>query len=87
MPAGRFTFDAGKHRKNSLTAWLPDLLGRAAQSSPKAASRRAKGAGLYGEGADRAMLHPPPTEFANNRRVLSPHADTAKDLRLDQQVQ
>jgi hypothetical protein len=44
------TFDAGKHRKNSLAAWLPDLLGRAAQSSPEAAPRRAKGAGLYGDG-------------------------------------
>ena len=49
-------FDAGKHRKNSLTAWLPDLLGRAAQSSPEAAPRRAEGAGLYGNGANRAMI-------------------------------
>jgi hypothetical protein len=54
------TFDAGQHRKNSLAAWLPDLLGRAAQSSPEAAPRRAKGAGLYGDGADRATLQPPP---------------------------
>ena len=38
----------------------PTLLGRAAQSSPEAAPRRAKGAGLYGEGADRATLQPPP---------------------------
>ena len=52
----KHTFDAGKHRKNSLAAWLPDLLGRAAQSSPEAAPRRAKGAGLYGDGADRATL-------------------------------
>ena len=37
----------------------PTLLGRAAQSSPEAAPRRAKGAGLYGEGADRAIIYPP----------------------------
>jgi hypothetical protein len=52
------------HRKNSLAAWLPDLLGRAAQSSPEAAPRRAQGAGRYGEGADRATLHPPPVDLA-----------------------
>jgi len=32
------------------------LLGRAEQSSPKAAQRRAEGAGLDGEGADRAII-------------------------------
>lgn len=56
------------HRKNSLAAWLPDLLGRAAQSSPEAASRRAKGAGLYGNGADRAILHPPPLTLKSSSR-------------------
>ena len=43
-----------------------DLLGRAAQSSSEAAPRRAKGAGLDGEGADRAILHPPPKEPFGN---------------------
>jgi hypothetical protein len=32
------------------------LLGRAEQSSPNAAQRRAEGAGLDGEGADRAII-------------------------------
>ena len=58
-PPDMSNFHASKHRKNSLAAWLPDLLGRAAQSSPEAAPRRAKGAGLYGEGADRAIIYPP----------------------------
>jgi hypothetical protein len=44
------TFDADKHRKYPLAAWLPDLLGRAERSSSKAASRRAEGAGLDGQG-------------------------------------
>jgi hypothetical protein len=64
----KHTFDAGKHRKNSLAAWLPDLLGRAAQSSPEAAPRRAKGAGLYGDGADRATLQPPPLTLKSSSR-------------------
>ena len=29
------TFDAGKHRKNSLAAWLPDLFGRVARSKSR----------------------------------------------------
>jgi len=33
------------------------LLGRAEQSGPNAAQRRAEGAGLDGEGADRAIIH------------------------------
>jgi len=33
-----------------------DLLGRAERSSPNAASRRAEGAGLDGESADRAII-------------------------------
>jgi hypothetical protein len=56
MALAWFIFDAGKHRKNSLAAWLPDLLGRVARSSPEAAPRRANGAGLDGEGADRATV-------------------------------
>ena len=44
------TFDADKHRKCPLAAWLPNLLGRAERSSPKAALRRAEGAGLDGQG-------------------------------------
>ena len=39
---------------------LPDLLGRAAQSMPRSRPRRAEGAGLDGEGTDRAILYPPP---------------------------
>jgi hypothetical protein len=66
MALAWFIFDADNHRKCPLAAWLPDLLGRAAQSSHEAAPQRAKGAGLYGEGADRATLHPPPDG-------LSPH--------------
>jgi hypothetical protein len=53
------TFDAGKHRKCPLAARLPNLLGCAKRSSPKAASRRAEGAGLDGQGADRAIIYPP----------------------------
>ena len=53
------TCDAGQHRKNSLAAWLPDLLGRAAQSSLEAAPRRANGAGLDGRGVDRAIIFLP----------------------------
>lgn len=60
--------ETGKHRKNSLVAWLPDLLGRAAQSSPEAAPRRAKGAGLYGNGADRANLQLPPLPVKSSSR-------------------
>jgi len=37
-------------------AWSPYLLDRAEQSSPNAAQRRAEGAGLDGEGADRAII-------------------------------
>ena len=66
-------FDVGKHRKNSLAAWLPDLLGRAAQSSPEAAPRRAIGAGLYGEGANRATLYPPPMIAAFPNTLTSAH--------------
>jgi hypothetical protein len=49
MAVAWFIFDAGKHRKNSLAAWLPDLLGRAARSSPEAAPQRAEGVGLDGK--------------------------------------
>ena len=35
---------------------VADLLGRAKQSSPKAAPRRATGAGLYGEGASQSTI-------------------------------
>jgi hypothetical protein len=38
---------------------MSELLGRAKQSSPKAVSRRAAGAGLDGEGADQAILSLP----------------------------
>jgi hypothetical protein len=38
------------------------LLGRAAQSSPQSRPRRAEGAGLDGEGTDRAILYPPRTD-------------------------
>lgn len=58
MKTAHHTFDADRHRKYPLAAWLPNLLGPAERSSPKAASRRAKGAGLDGEGVDRAILHP-----------------------------
>ena len=34
-------FDGGKHRKNSLAAWLPDLLGRAARSKSRSRHRGA----------------------------------------------
>lgn len=54
-------FDADKHRKCPLAAWQPICSAAARSQSPKAAPRRAKGAGLDGEGADRAILHPPPT--------------------------
>ena len=37
-------------------AWQPTLLGRTERSSPKAAQRRAAGAGLDGEGADQAII-------------------------------
>jgi hypothetical protein len=68
-----------------LAAWLPNLLGRAAQSSPEAAPRRAKGAGLYGNGADRATLQ----AAANDRRV-SQHklalvvVESFEEMRADQ---
>ena len=42
---------------SALAAWLPDLLGRTKRSTPKAAPRRAEGAGLDGEGVDRATLY------------------------------
>ncbi|MFZ0457467.1 MAG: hypothetical protein WAM17_03330, partial [Rhodoplanes sp.] len=71
MPVARFTFDAGKHRKNSLAAWLPDLLGRAAQSIREAASRRANGAGLDGEGVERAILYLPPDQRSPITRYFS----------------
>jgi hypothetical protein len=41
---------------SSLAVRSPDLLGRAEQSSPNAAWRRAEGAGLDGEDADRAII-------------------------------
>jgi hypothetical protein len=37
-------------------SWQPALLGRTERSSPKAAQRRAAGAGLDGEGADQAII-------------------------------
>src|SRR5689334_22227791 len=40
----------------SSAARSPTLLGRAERSSPKAAQRRAAGAGLDGEGADQAIM-------------------------------
>ena len=46
-----------QHRKSSaLAARSAGLLGRVEQSSPNAAWRRAEGAGLDGEGADRAII-------------------------------
>jgi len=65
------TFGADNERKCALAAQMPDLLGRAERSSPKAASRRAKGAGLDGEGADRAIIRLP-------QHILS--SDTVREV-------
>ena len=47
-----------QHRKSSaLAARSAGLLGRVEQSSPNTAWRRAEGAGLDGEGADRAIIY------------------------------
>jgi hypothetical protein len=59
LTAGSVPSMLPKHRKCPFAAWLPNLLGRAERSSPKAASRRAEGAGLDGQGADRAIVCPP----------------------------
>ena len=45
-----------ERHKCALTARVTCLLGRAERSSPKAAQRRAAGAGLDGEGAHRANI-------------------------------
>jgi len=66
-----------EHQTYSLRLWSPDLLGRAAQSSPEAAPRRAKGAGLYGEGADRAIIYPPPDGLL--RHTTWPFGTIGKD--------
>ena len=50
-PTAWFTFDAGKHRKNSLAAWQPDVLGRAAQSNPRSRTRSAAKARGFTAGA------------------------------------
>ena len=39
------TFDAGKHRKYPLAAWLPDLLGRAARSMSRSRTAARQGRG------------------------------------------
>jgi hypothetical protein len=48
--------DANEHHNGAFAARLPDVLGRAERSSPNATQRRAKGAGLDSEGADRAII-------------------------------
>jgi hypothetical protein len=64
-------FDADNERECALAARMSDLLGRAERSSPKAASRRAEGAGLDGEGADRAIIHlPQDTLLSDNVRRI-----------------
>jgi hypothetical protein len=71
MAVARFIFDAGKHRKNFIGGMVADLVGPAAQSSPEAAPRRAKRAGLDGVGADRAIFV---------RRQTFPNADPCLGL-------
>jgi hypothetical protein len=48
------TFSA--ERALDLRATVSNLIDRAERSSPKAATRRAEGAGLDGESADRAII-------------------------------
>ena len=49
-----------KHRMYSLRHGCPICSDAPRSQSPEAASGRAEGAGLDGEGADRATLHAPP---------------------------
>jgi hypothetical protein len=65
-PVAWFTSDAGKHRKNSLAAWLPDLLGRAAQSTPEAAPRGGKVRRRRGP----SYLHPVPSRLTPKSDVV-----------------
>jgi len=50
------TLITGASSESDLAVRSPDSLGRAEQSSPNAAWRRAEGAGLDGEDADRAII-------------------------------
>ena len=73
-PDSAFTYGLiNKHRKYPFAAWLPDLLGRAERSSPKAAPRRAEGAGLDGQGAVRAIVCPP------QKRTPTPSYSSARN--------